>query len=513
MLKLATALGPRGLQLVRMAGAGMRLARCDEPTVADHARRFVAQSMGRLKGLPQKVGQILSMGDAEAAGAFESLAGAAEPLPFAAIEPVLAREWKRPWREVLAALEPAGLAASLGQVHRGRLHDGRAVAVKVQYPGIARAVQADLKLLGWLALPLGGFGRQFNLAGYREELLRDLLEELDYRNEAENQHQYAFLARYQPGLRVPALHGALCTPSVLVCDWEDGETLAQAAQWPEPERKAAARLFLEHALGFFRHGFVHADPHPGNFRFRRTANGVELLLYDFGCIFRAGLATRLALLQLIRITEENGTADPFPLFVKLGFNADYLEPLAERLPALCRVLFEPFIVGGPYAVAQWRLGERVADILGDERWNFRIAGPPQLIFLIRVFHGLVHALRVLDVPVPWKFLLEPIRAQFDAQAAALALDVPARAERGFGRVAKHLKIHVLRDGCTAVKLTSPLRAIDELELLMGDELAAQVRSQGVDLDAIVQAVRRSGYCPQQVFRLVSGDKDVRVWLE
>ena len=514
MRKIAASLGPRGLQLLRLAGASVRLARAQEPQVAQHARHFLAQSMGRLKGLPQKVGQILSMAEGAPADSYEALTESSEALPFAVVEQVLAHEWKRPWREVLAEIDPAGKAASLGQVHRARLLGGEPVAVKVQYPGIAKAVQADLKLLGWLTLPLSGLGRQFNLAGYREEMLRDLLEELDYLREAENQHQYHFLSRYQAGLVVPAVHGRHCTPRVLVCGWEEGATLAEAAQWAEPLRKAAARLFLEHALGFFRNGFIHADPHPGNFRFRRTPTGeVELLLYDFGCIFRAELPIRLALLRLIQMTEENAIADPYPLFIALGFNPDYLEPLAGRLPALCRVLFEPFIVNAPYTVKQWNLGERVADVLGEDRWNFRIAGPPSLIFLMRVFHGIIHVLNTLGVPAPWKFLLDPIQEQFAAQAAALPLAVPSQPERGFGRVAKHLRIHVSRGGQTTVMLTSPLRAIDQLREMMGEELLLQVRSQDIDLDGIVRTVRHSGYCPQEVFRLDTAEKTVRVWLE
>lgn len=515
MPKLATSLSRRGLELARLAGAGYRMQRARDPDLSAHARRFVVESMGRLRGLPQKVGQILSMAEDDRADEFDALTEAAAPLPFEVIEPVLAHEWQRPWREVLSELEPEGHAASLGQVHRGRLPNGTPVAVKVQYPGIAKAVQNDLKLLGWLALPLGGFGRQFNLDGYREELLRDLLEELDYEREAENQHQYGFLAQYVPELVVPRVHGALTTPRVLVSDWEEGETLEQVAQhWDEPHRKAAGRAFVAHALGLFRHGFVHADPHPGNFRFRRTGAGdVQLLLYDFGCVFRLELPVRLALLRLIGITEQNGDADPYPLYLKLGFDPEYLEPIAERLPALSRVLFEPFITDGPVDVARWELGARVADILGDDRWNFRIAGPPELIFLMRVFHGIIHALRTLDVPVHWKFLLDPIRAQFADQVAMLALDEAPRPERSFATVAKHVKIHVRRNGETRVKLTSPLRTIDTLDEMMGAELMAQVQDQGIDVAELVHRVRRSGYRPQEVFRLESAEKDVRVWLE
>ena len=91
-----------------------------------------------------------------------------------------------------------------------------------------------------------------------------------------------------------------------------------------------------------RHGFSQADLHPGNFRFRKIPRGeMERVLYDFGCVFRALLPARLALLRLIEITEANASDDPYPLFLELGFDPGYLEPIAEKLPALRRILFAP----------------------------------------------------------------------------------------------------------------------------------------------------------------------------
>ena len=91
-------------------------------------------------------------------------------MAFELIEGVLVNEWRRPWREVLREIEPDGRAASLGQVHRARLTSGEDVAVKLQYPGIAKAVESGLKLLGWLTLPVGGLRRGFKL----DELLAEV---------------------------------------------------------------------------------------------------------------------------------------------------------------------------------------------------------------------------------------------------------------------------------------------------------------------------------------------------
>jgi hypothetical protein len=365
-----------------------------------------------------------------------------------------------------------------------------------------------------MTLPVGGLGRGFNLRAYREEILRDLEEELDYVREAAQQRRFREVARAWPAVIVPEVLGDLTTERVLVSAWEDGATLEEAAGWPAAERKVAGRLFLTTVLNaLFREGFVQGDLHAGNFRFRRGPQGIELVLYDFGCMFAPPLDARLAFLSLIDMAEANRDGDPYPLFLKLGFDAAYLEPLAHKLPALSRILFEPFLLDGEYDVASWRLGERVSDILGDDRWNFRVAGPAGLILLMRVFHGLVHALKRLDAPVSWKHAMRPIRDELRPAARALALPVPPDARRGFARLAKYLLIQVTEHGMTKVRLTSPLQVVDDLEAVMDEGTLEKVRKRGIDLKRIVSRVRASGYAPQDVFTLDEGPKRIRVWLQ
>lgn len=515
MSPVPTSLVSRAFTALKLAGSAVRLSRTDDERVARNARLYLSQSMGGLRGLPQKIGQILSMFEAPEAEPFAPLRGEAEPLPFDVVESVLVSEWKRPVREVVAEIDPRGRAASLGQVHRARLHDGEEVAVKVQYPGMAKAVEADLKLLGWLSAPVGGLRRGFDLAGYREEILRDLVEELDYLREAAHQHRYGLLAGFLPRVVVPRVIGEHTTERVLVNRWETGESLDTVArEWPEALRRIAARTFLHTVLdSLFLHGFVQGDLHPGNFRFRREADdGVALVLYDFGCVYRPPLPLRLALLKLIQITEANGRDDPYPHFLELGFDPGYLEPIAGRLPALCRMLFEPFLLDSPFDLAGWRLGERVGQVLGEDRWNFRIAGPPGGILLMRVFHGLTHTLRRLGAPVSWRAPMQAILAHFGEELAALQTPAPPVPERGFAGMAKHLHIEVREQGQLKVRLTSPLHVVDRLAETMDPATLEKVRAQNIDLDELVRDVRRNGYRPQDVFRLEGDVKQVRVWL-
>lgn len=486
----------------------------DDEHVRGQARRHLAQRMGRLRGLPQKLGQMLSFtADDEAAEDYGLLQQSAEPLPLESILPVLQDAWRRPLEQVLADIDPRAAAASLGQVHRAITADGRQVAVKVQYPNIRRSIEADLGMLGWLSAPLGNLRRGFDLSGYRRVILEDIDRELDYRLEAETQREFARWAEQRPLLAVPRVVDDLSTEKVLVTDWQEGDEFADVAHWEPSERAALARGLVDWLLeGMFDRGLLHADLHPGNVRFRRGPAGVQLLLYDFGCVFRPSPRQRLLLLRLIRAAVRRHES-PWPLLLELGFRREWLAPMAAKLPALCRLLFEPFVAEYPYNVAEWRLSERVADVLGDDRWNFRIAGPPELILLLRTFHGLQYYLARLEAPVFWSRAIAPYFERYADEMASLELPKQDAADCSFATLARHLKIRVTQNGRVKVELTSYASGIDNLDELLDDQLQRKIAAQSIDLADIVRDVRRRGYAPGPVFTLAEEEKRVEVWLQ
>lgn len=499
-----------------LAKSACQLRASDDALVQRRVRRHLAERMGRLRGLPQKLGQMLSFTDRDEAVAeqYESLQEAAEPLPWTTVEALLVRAWGRPVSEVLAEVDQRGCAASLGQVHRATTRDGLEVAVKVQYPGVRDAVETDLRMLGWLSIPLGNLRRGFDLRRYRDVIRQDLDRELDYRAEAAHQRSFRGWAAREPFLIVPRVLDEFCTDEVLVSAWEDGDAWATVSEeWSlEDRRELAAQLVRTFLHGLFMRGQVHADLHPGNLRFRRTAAGPKLVLYDYGCIYEPSRDVVLALLRLIRATEQH-CEPPLPLFVKLGFRKEYLEPLADKLPAMCQVLLEPFIADYPFDLEQWRLDERLADILADDRWNFRIAGPAEMIFLLRAFHGLLHYLRGLRTPVNWRRQLWPCMHALSSEMASLAVPVDTRFHRDFRSLAQWLKIRVSESGRTKVELTSNARSIDDLEHLLDPDLMKKIKDRHILLESIVRDIRRRGYTPGPVFELDEGPRHVAVWLE
>lgn len=505
----------RGAGYLDLARHGRKLRAVDE-TVRDNAQRHLAARMGRMRGLPQKIGQMLSMSDDESkADAFSPLTDHAEPLALDEIESILRESWGRDPNEVYVTIEECGLAASLGQVHRASLRDGREVAIKAQYPGIRSAVMNDLKMLGWLSSPMGDLRRGFDLAGYRAEILRDLEAELDYRAEAENQRRFAELAAGMPGWIVPELVPELCTDRVLVSRWVEGEHIDEVASWSKGERDQLATALIR---GFFKlvfeHGVIHADPHPGNYRFVRGPAGPSIVLYDYGSVATLSQSEIVAILKLIEMTSAK-QGDPLGPLIALGFRRELLAPIRSKLPALCFALLEPLCVEAKYDLWRWRRSERAEDILGEDRWNFRMSGPPSLIFVLRAFRGLTYYLEKLNSPVSWGIALRPYLQTHWAALEAWRPESMVDSGGGFAGMAKLLKIRVTERGATKVALTFQSDAVDDLNELMDDDLTKRVRSQGIDLAGIVRRVRQTAFVPQELFAIeeAAGQRGVRVWLE
>lgn len=507
----------RATSYVGLARDAVRVRRSTNDQVRQKAEKHLIQRMGKLRGLPQKLGQMLSFSNATQADAtenlYQELQEDAEPLPLAEVTPILEQAWGMPLEEVLVEIDPIGKAGSIGQVHQAATHDGRQIAIKVQYPGIKRAIRTDLKMLGWLSRPVGNLHRGFDMSGYRQTILNNLMAELDYRQEAQLHDAFRKAVRI-PSILVPDVIPHLSTESVLVTNWLEGDRWDDVREhWLESEKKTLAQLLVASFLeGLFLGGTIQADWHPGNFRFRRDDGSIQIVCYDLGSMYQPSDTVRLALARLIQATSD-GSEPPLPLFLKLGFSQEYLEPMAKKLPALCRTLFEPFCLDRPYQIADWNLAERVADILGDDRWNFRIAGPPNMAYLMRAFHGLVFYLRGLNANVSWSREFSKVTKRLASSMQSLAIHAPGVETVDFTSLAKHMKIRVTCAGKPKAIVTTAATSIEHLEDLLDEDLLDRIARRGIDLREVVAEARRRCYAPGSVFELQEGTKHIVVTLE
>ncbi len=491
----------------------------------------IVDRLSRMHGLPQKIGQILSFRElTEDAGRFNRLTEDVSGLEPEEALAEMARQIGACESENGEAGQPSGeggqgcldlhfrsvdgtgIAASMGQVHRCVLRSGEEVAVKVQYPDVADQLEADLKALGWLSAPLGDLRRGFDLQGYRSELGNMLRSELDYRREAVWLARFAGWAESWVGIEIPRVFHGLSGRRVLTMSWVEGERFSSVSEWAESERRDVARTMI----GFFveccfRHRCFHADPHSGNYRFRRENGKVTVGLLDFGCVkelespFVEGFLGLIA--DLRDGTLEEG--DAWKWHVQMGFAMDALAPIRSKLPALSRVLLEPFVCQGEFDLTQWNLGPRMAELLGDHRQNYRVAGPPEAIYLVRAIQGLIQYLKALNVPVSWSAPLEGIL--LGARRVPLS-ESPIPVEKPVMK-SECLRIRVTENGAMRVDLTFGAGAVDNLPDLVPQHLHPLLKDRSIILEEIVARAQLSDYAPARLFSLEDGSKCVAVWLE
>jgi len=295
--------------------------------------------LGELKGGAMKLGQALSIFEAalppELAEPYRAtltrLQESAPPLPVATVHRVLAADLGEDWRASFTSFDdtPAA-AASIGQVHRAVWGDGRAVAVKIQYPGAGKALLNDFTQLARLGRLFGVLMPGLDVKPMLDELRDRVAEELDYHLEAAAQRAFAAAYDGDPDIYVPGV--VTETDHVLVTEWMDGTPLSKIISDGSKEERDRAGILLARFLfsGPARAGLLHADPHPGNFRL--LADG-RLGVLDFGAVDRLPDGLPPIFGRLLRVMHD---PDPNIAEVERELRADnFLRPgIAVDLDAL-----------------------------------------------------------------------------------------------------------------------------------------------------------------------------------
>jgi predicted unusual protein kinase regulating ubiquinone biosynthesis (AarF/ABC1/UbiB family) len=399
-------------RFARLAAMGIRTG---SSLIADRgggrAAEHAAEVLGHLRGLAAKVGQMASYVDGlvpEAqAPAFEaSLKALRAQAPRSspeAIRAVVVEDLGAPIGTLFAEWDDEPIAsASIGQVHRARLHDGREVAVKVQHPGIARAVESDLanaSLLEGFVGVLGG--RRFDSRAILEVIRARFREELDYAREAGHLRAFATLHAGDETVRIPALVESRSSARVLTTELARGAGFDEACAASEGERAAWARTMWRFVFkGTLVGGMLNADPHPGNYVFHD--HGVVTFL-DYGCIQpvveRRHHALRIHRAALARDEDEFARA----VALMVGAKPGPLEDLAVRYTRQCfRPLFEsPYRITKAFAAGLVDGMRTMAKVARSTPESQFFTMPPEMLFVNRLQFGFYSVLARFDVEIDY----------------------------------------------------------------------------------------------------------------
>jgi predicted unusual protein kinase regulating ubiquinone biosynthesis (AarF/ABC1/UbiB family) len=385
----------------RMLGGGDG-ARALDPAVVEK----VVASLGELKGVAMKIGQIMSYIDLavpdELARALSVLQTHAQPMPPARVREVLARELGA--RAADLELDDAPIAAaSIGQVHRARLR-GADVAVKVQYPEIERAIRSDFG-----PASLGARFASLVYPGARVDAMigearARFLEECDYEHEARMQARFAALYAGHPTVRIPEVHASHSTRRVLTTSFMRGVAFdAFLATNPTEELRdrIGITLFEFYIGSLFRHCIYNCDPHPGNYLF----DGARIILLDYGCTreFDPAFVARLA--RLTRAVHRDDPAALHRAFVELGLVRDGKRYDFATARDLVRAFYGPLLVDETRRV-DLGAAKSMRDVLHHKRELMKLTLPGELLFLFRIRFGLMSVLARLGARANWLRLEE-----------------------------------------------------------------------------------------------------------
>ena len=437
------------------------------------------------------------------------------PIPFQEVTKILECAYGQ--SQIFKELDNFGETVSLGQVHFGKLNDGTEVAVKIQYPEIVSKVKPTLDIMEWLPKAYSNAKWDFKMDDYRDVFLQKFSEEFDNRIEIKHQMQYRKMVSPLGRIIIPEVIEDLCRPYILVQKREEGFGLDMAETMVSAQKIAMGHLLLEHFFYMlFRHGFVHADLQPLNFSFRQYKKDYfVLILYNFGSVLKIPYAMRLALLRIILALRNHEDIDPVSCLSVLRFDLEQLEELRPTLPALLSILFEPFLIEAPYEVRAWRVSERYDRIIGEKKWQFFAAAPPELIFLMRTLNGMITTLNRLNVALPWQLLLD--KHLSDIYPAARELKLPkvirTRSTHTFNGMARYLKVHIIKTDGNKVSLTLPARYAEDLNGVIDESIKESIKKQKIDLNNIQKKALKSGFLPQMLFSLSDKEHDIKVLLE
>jgi predicted unusual protein kinase regulating ubiquinone biosynthesis (AarF/ABC1/UbiB family) len=368
------------------------------------AERY-ADLLGHSKGVLMKAGQIFSMVDSDSFGtgqlspyqkALTRLQADAPPMDPELVKGVLEVDLGRPFEQVFADFTSRPMAAaSIGQVHRAVLHDGRRVAVKIQYPRAAKVIRDDLANTELLTTffrfvaSASGNTMQADLRPATQEIAARIFEEIDYRHEAANITLFNELYCDHPFIRVPKVVWEASGDRVLTMTYLDGMDWAEAQQADQDLKNTWAEVIWRFGGGSYRHGnLFNADPHPGNYRFGSDGT---VGFVDFGCVKVLPEHRRRPFVEMLRAAFDGRKADLHRLMVDLGFmTSDLTLTPDEAYQWMEEITYE---VHAPQPVTfNSETSQRAVHAMLDARSPGhpmrRVSIPGDLIFFSRISFGI-----------------------------------------------------------------------------------------------------------------------------
>src|SRR5580700_10483403 len=397
-------------RLYTAAGEQRQVLRAD---LALHTAEDVANTLGAMKGVMMKIGQMASYVDDGLSPAvrrtLSRLQDSVPPMSAELAARVVTEELGQPPEQVFDRWDPEPIAAaSIGQVHRAITWAGRAVAGRVQYPGIAETIAADLQNVAMLRRMLKITAPSQDVDALIAELRDRVLEELDYRREASNQRTVAAHFAGHPTIHIPGIVSELSTRRVVTSELADGARFAELASWSQPERDLAAETLYRFTFrSLYGAHLFNGDPHPGNYLFH---GGGRVTFLDFGLVKYFSPAELQPLIDMVRYLCVDEDPEGFrAAMVRAGFLVPDAPVSTDTVVEHMAVFYDtvrrpgPRQITGDYASAVVRRFFDVRSPLAQY-----VSVPRSYVILQRINLGLFAVLGELTATADWRAIAEEI---------------------------------------------------------------------------------------------------------
>lgn len=397
-------------------------------TAAKKTAEAMLKTLGEMKGLPLKLGQMASYIDGLAPPGYEErfqrvlrrLQAKAPPLSPEAARTVILSEFGDPPEALFASFQNKPFAAaSIGQVHRAKTRAGADVAVKVQYPGIDRAIESDLKSLSLLEQMIAPVGRKYQSKEAVEEIRSVFLAEIDYTREAENTEIFREMHKEDASIVIPRVEHGLSTKRVITYEYIGGLDYARFVETASQEEKNRAGETMARFMfrSLYTHGVLYADPHPGNYRF---LGGDRVAFLDFGCTRILSPMVVSGMKDILRALSDEDSERFESLCVSvLGYDPADEETWPLYL-AYTRLILKPLYEDAPFRFTKAfaseavrylvRHGKEIALKKGDPHLPKPPRTPTEMTFVNRLQWGFASVLAGLEAESNWKKLVWPFVA-------------------------------------------------------------------------------------------------------
>jgi predicted unusual protein kinase regulating ubiquinone biosynthesis (AarF/ABC1/UbiB family) len=371
------------------------------------ASKEIIQTMGELKGAMMKLGQMISISEdlilpKEITELFRDLQKNSPSMPSEDVRRMIIENFKKTPEELFLEFDIKPVAAaSIGQVHRARLHSGELVAIKIQYPKIVNAIKYDFQNLHKIDRLIHLlYANKPNVDNMIAELKTSLMEECDYLHEME-QLQY-FKAAYKdkfPMIVVPHVYPEFCTEQILTMEWVEGDSFEESLRYSDEEKNFLGQSLYESFLySLFELHRLHTDPQNGNYLFKRD----KIIMLDFGSTRTFDHDFVVDYVGLLMSLEEN-RPDIYSMIAKKlhMFKEEEEEDILSRHFTMIQNLYHPYTVTGTHPISEINPFHLFKDFIKDINFKGRKSPRQEFLMLDRSTFGLYAKLKAWKAQINW----------------------------------------------------------------------------------------------------------------